>query len=254
MTTRGGAPVAVEVAVQDARGARVAREAGADRVELCVGLVTGGLTPTPAAVAQVVAVGLPVHVLVRPRPGGFVHDDDEVTLLVAQVREALGAGATGVVVGALTPDREVDVPTLGRLVAAADGAPVTFHRAFDVVAAAGPGAAARALDRLAAAGVRRVLTSGGAERAGDAADGLAALVRHAAGRVEVMAGGGVVPATVPALVRAGVDAVHLSGRGPAEDRGPTGPGGGAPSGRDTIDADVVRAAVAAARGRGEATG
>ena len=122
------------MAVQDVRGARVAREAGADRVELCVGLVTGGLTPTPAAVTQTADVGLPVHVLVRPRPGGFVHDDDEVTLMVAQVREALAAGAAGVVVGALTPGREIDVRALAALVAAADGRPVTFHRAFDVVA------------------------------------------------------------------------------------------------------------------------
>ena len=63
-----------------------------------------------------------------------------------------------------------------------------------------------------------------------------------------MAGGGLDPAVVPALAAAGVDAVHLSARGPAEDRGQAGPGGGATVGRDTTDGAVVRAVVRAARG------
>ncbi|WP_199424407.1 copper homeostasis protein CutC [Actinotalea solisilvae] len=235
--------VTVEVAVQDAAGARAALAGGADRVELCAGLAaTGGLSPTPAAVARVAAVGLPVHVLVRPRAGGFVHDGDERALLVAEVRDAVAAGAAGVVVGALTPGLEVDRAVLDALVAAAAGAEVTFHRAFDVVADR-----AAALDVLAGAGVTRVLTSGGAARAGDAVGELARLVRHAAGRVEVMAGGGLTPAAAPAVLAAGVDAVHLSARGGVEDRGPSGPGGGDGGGRDVTDVDVVRAVVAAAR-------
>ena len=37
----------IEIAVQDAAGARIARQEGADRVELCVALgATGGLTPS----------------------------------------------------------------------------------------------------------------------------------------------------------------------------------------------------------------
>ncbi|WP_182112851.1 copper homeostasis protein CutC [Actinotalea sp. JY-7876] len=235
--------VAVEVAVQDAPGARVALAAGADRVELCAGLAaTGGLSPTPAAVAAVADVGLPVHVLVRPRAGGFVHDDDERRLLVAEVRDALAAGATGVVVGALTAGGAVDEPAVAALVAAADGAPVTFHRALDVVVDRED-----ALERLVGLGVARVLTSGGAPRAGDGVDALSALVRAAAGRIEVMAGGGVVPRDVPRLLAAGVDAVHLSARGQAEDRGPVGPGGGAGGGRDVTDGSAVGAVVELAR-------
>ncbi len=70
--------VDVEIAVQDVAGVRVARAAGADRVELCIGLVTGGLTPPIGLVAAAVETGLPVHPLVRTRPGGFVHDADEL--------------------------------------------------------------------------------------------------------------------------------------------------------------------------------
>lgn len=235
--------VAVEVAVQAAAGARVALAAGADRVELCSALgATGGLTPSPARIAQVVAAGLPVHALVRPRPGGFVHDDDERALLVAEVRDCVAAGAAGVVVGALTVARTVDARTVEALVAAARGAEVTFHRAFDVVADR-----AVALDALVGLGVTRVLTSGGAPAAPDALDELALLVAHARGRVQVMAGGGVRPGDVPALVAAGVDAVHLSARALVPDPGPAGPGGGPAAPLETTDAALVAAAVAAAR-------
>ena len=55
--------VAVEIAVEDMLGARIARDAGADRLELCANLASGGLTPTQALVEAVVAE--PTH----PRAG-----------------------------------------------------------------------------------------------------------------------------------------------------------------------------------------
>jgi copper homeostasis protein len=236
--------VDVEIAVQDVAGVLVARAAGADRVELCTGLVTGGLTPSVGLLEAAVATGLPVHALVRSRPGGFVYDAAELGVQVADVRAAVRAGAAGVVVGALTPSGEVDDDAVRRLVEAADGRPVTFHRALDVVVDR-----RRALDRLADLGVTRVLTSGGAARVPDGLAELAALAAHAAahgGRVEVMAGGGVRVSDVPALAAAGLHAVHLSARRAAQDLGAAGPGGGA-SGYDVTDEATVRAAVAAAR-------
>ncbi|WP_146901827.1 copper homeostasis protein CutC [Cellulomonas aerilata] len=236
--------VDVEIAVQDLAGVRIARDAGADRVELCIGLVTGGLTPPIGLVEAAVETGLPVHPLIRTRPGGFVVDDVELDVQVRDVRAVARAGAAGVVVGALTAAGEVDDDAVRRLVDAAGGLPVTYHRALDVVTDR-----RRALDRLAALGVTRVLTSGGAARAGDGTGEIAALVRHAAGLgggVQLMAGGGVRVADIPALVAAGVHAVHLSARRPAHDPGATGPGGGA-AGYDVTDEATVRAAVAAAR-------
>lgn len=200
----GRSMVAVEIAVQDAAGARVAREAGADRVELCGALAaTGGLTPSLGTIEQVVAVGLPVHVLVRPRAGGFQHDTDEIALMAADVRHAVRAGATGVVVGVLDAWGDVDRDAVARLRDAADGRDVTFHRALDVV----PDRLV-ALRTLADLGVRRVLTSGGAARTILGLDELAAMVREETG-VEIMAGGGLRAPDVAPLLVAGVDAVHL---------------------------------------------
>ena len=237
--------VDVEIAVQDVAGVRVAQAAGADRVELCIGLVTGGLTPPIGLAMAAVETGVPVHALVRTRPGGFVHDADELDVMVRDVRALVAAGVAGVVVGALRADGEVDEYAVGHLVAAADGAPVTFHRALDVVPDR-----RRALDRLAELGVARVLTSGGASRAWDGRAALADLVQHArvtGGRVQVMAGGGVRVPDIALLVAAGVDAIHLSARRPALDLGRPGPGGGA-SGYDVTDETVVRAAVAVVHG------
>jgi copper homeostasis protein len=236
--------VDVEIAVQDLAGVRTARDAGADRVELCIGLVTGGLTPPIGLVEAAVGAGVPVHALIRTRTGGFVLDDVEVDVQLRDVRAVVRAGVAGVVVGALTPGGEVDDDAVRQLVEAAGGRPVTFHRALDVVPDR-----RRALDRLAALGVTRVLTSGGAARALDGIDELAALVRHAGGldgAVQIMAGGGVRVDDVPALVAAGVDAVHLSAKRPARDLGQSGPGGGT-GGYDVTDETTAVAAVAAAR-------
>jgi copper homeostasis protein len=235
----------LEIAVQDLAGYRVAAAAGAARVELCAGLAaTGGLTPSTGTLAALLAErdarpGAPgVHVLVRPRPGGFVYDDDELDVQVRDVRAAVEAGADGVVVGVLTADGRVDVPALARLVGAAAGREVTYHRAVDAV----PDPLV-VLDALVAAGVTRVLTSGGAPRSVDGVAGLAALVARSAGAVQVMAGGGVRPEDVGALVAAGVDAVHLSAsRAVAGDGGP---GGGGASGHTVTDPEVVAAAAAA---------
>jgi copper homeostasis protein len=227
----------LELAVQDAAGARIALDVGAARVELCAALgATGGLTPSVGVVESVAAVGVPVHVLVRPRAGGFEYDADEVAVTVRDIRSLLAAGASGVVVGALR-DGAVDLATLERFVAAAEGAPVTFHRALDVLADP-----VGALPVLRAAGVVRVLTSGGAPSCGEGLRMLARLAAAGSG-VQIMAGGGVTQADIPALVGAGVDAVHLSARrtvtGP-----PTGPGGG-PSFFDVTDGAVARVAAGA---------
>jgi len=231
----------VEIAVQDPAGARAAIDAGAARLELCQALDVGGLTPSLATLEAVLAAVDPtvVNVLVRPRGGGFVYSPAEVALVSADIRACVGRGAGGVVVGALTSAGGLDVDALERWRDAAGPATLVFHRAVD--AAADPSAV---FDALVAAGVDRVLTSGGAARA---IDGLATLAAFAArsGSVEVMAGGGVQPADIPALFGAGVDAVHLSARSRVGHDAPSGPGGGS-AGHDVTDPAVVEQAVAAA--------
>jgi copper homeostasis protein len=237
----------VEIAVQDAAGARIALEAGAARVELCQALGLGGLTPSAGLVDAAVEAAAAtsamsfVHVLIRPRGGGFVYDPDELELIGRDIRMARSLGADGVVVGALTDAGALDIDAIAAFVDVAEGLDVTVHRAVD--AAAVPLAAVAALAGL---GVRRVLTSGGAADCRAGREMLARMVAEVGGSVEVMAGGGVRVDDIEALAATGVDAVHLSARGRVSRGGPSGPGGGE-VGFDTTDAAIVRAAIAATR-------
>src|SRR5690606_25287991 len=109
----------LEMAVQDVAGVRIAREVGAARVELTQGLALGGLTPSPAtlelALEAAGAAGPEVHVLVRPRAGGFRYDADEVAVIERDVRFAVAAGAGGVVVGCLDASGALDRDAMARL-------------------------------------------------------------------------------------------------------------------------------------------
>jgi copper homeostasis protein len=202
----------VEVCLDDVAGARVAESAGADRIELCAGLAEGGTTPSVGMVEEVLGAvrGIGVNVLVRPRGGDFVLTSEEVGVMRADVRalQRLRADSpvpVGFVIGALTPDGEIDVPVVRTLLEVCGDAPVTFHRAFDATRDL-----AAALDVLVELGVDRVLTSGGRATALEGADVLAELVERAAGRVTVMAGGSVRHGKVAELVaRTRVAEVHL---------------------------------------------
>lgn len=240
----------IEIAVQDVAGARIAREEGADRVELCVALgATGGLTPSVGLIDACAAVGVPlgVQVLIRPRAGSFVFTAEEQAVQLKDVRAAIEAGAAGVVVGGLTAEGVLDEDFAARLAETARAAgeragravDVTFHRAFDMV----PDRIAT-MDRLVELGYTRILTSGGAPSVPEGLESLRALAQHAAGRMQIQAGGGLRPAVIGDVKAAGVDAVHLSAKTLRMDEG--GPGGGGDTPVEVTDRATVRAAVAEA--------
>lgn len=79
----------------------------------------------------------------------------------------------------------------------------------DAIAAEGAGADRLELCGALELGVTRVLTSGGAPTAAEGAEALGDLVRRAAGRIEILAGGGVSVANAPALLAtSGCRALH----------------------------------------------
>lgn len=241
--------LALEIAVQDPAGVRIAAEVGATRVELASALALGGLTPSPATLelaVETAGVGGPeVHVLIRPRAGGFHYTEDELLVSERDVRRAIGAGAAGVVIGALDADGSLDVDAMARLRDAAGGASVTLHRAIDVTP--DPVATLRTARDL---GLRRVLTSGGASVAIDGIDTLRMLVAAAEGGIEVMAGSGVDAASAPALAASGVDAIHFSAKRAVREVGGVRMGSAADGvgGYEVTDLDTALA-VCAALGR-----
>jgi copper homeostasis protein len=121
------------------------------------------------------------------------------------------AGASGFVLGVLDGHAGIDIPAVAELVDAAGSRPVTFHRAFDAVQDR-----LRALERLEASGVRRVLTSGGAATAWEGRDELRRLVGAGCPGITILAGGRVRGDHVRELVtRTGVREVHARASGVA---------------------------------------
>jgi copper homeostasis protein len=185
--------------------AREAAAWGADRVELCIDLAHDGCTPPLSLAAECsAAAGIPVIAMVRPRSGNFVYSSAEIDAMCGAMRDLAARGAAGFVTGALNHDGGIDLSATARLVAAAGTLPVTFHRAFDRVPNVDDG-----LEALVGLGVRRVLTSGAALSAVAGTDTLHRLADRAAGRIEVVAAGGIRPFNVDHVVAAtGVPAVH----------------------------------------------
>ena len=82
---------------------------------------------------------------------------------------------------------------------------VTFHRAFDLTADL-----FRALDDVCAAGVDRVLTSGGEPTSPQGRETILQLVKQARGRIVIMPGSGIQPENARSLVdQTGATEVHV---------------------------------------------
>ena len=187
---------------------RVASRLGVDRVELCASPAEGGVTPSYATIERVAAIeGLDVSVMIRPRGGDFLYSEDEFQTMLLDIERAREAGATGVVFGVLTADGRVDVERTRRLVEASAGMETTFHRAVDMTKDY-----AAAVEDVIAAGCCRILTSGGYDKAIDGIENIERAVQLANGRIEIMAGSGVVAANAAALAAVGVDALHFSAK------------------------------------------
>lgn len=199
----------LEVCAASLTSVKAAASGGAARVELCSALSEGGVTPSAGLVAMARKVeGVRLHVLIRPRVGDFVYDEADTDCMVADIRSVAGCGADGVVIGALRPDGSVDEDVCRRLIEAAEGMSVTFHRAFDLCRDQN-----EALERIIDLGCDRILTSGGAASASDGVRNIAALNRRAAGRIIIMPGAGVSPGNAADILRVtGCREIHASAR------------------------------------------
>ena len=215
----------VEICVADVASAAASKAGGADRIELCADLGSGGITPSAGLLSHVVAsIGIATHVLIRPRGGDFAYSTEELDVMIRDIAVAKACGASGVVFGALRSDGTIDLEATARLLEASRPMSTTFHKAVDLT----PDPIGT-IDVLCAMEIDRVLTSGGRGRARDNVWTLRAMVDRAAGRTVVMAGGGIVDEDVVDLIReAGIDEFHL-GSGVTEPAAPPGPFGAAPA-------------------------
>jgi copper homeostasis protein len=197
----------VEICVDSVESAIAADRGGAQRVELCSNLLEGGVTPSAGLIATVrERIGIGLFVMIRPRGGDFCYTDREHEVMQQDIRRARELGADGVVLGVLDRHACVDAARTRQLVELAGPLPVTFHRAIDMTP--DPWAS---LEDVVGTGATRVLTSGGAAKVSHGLAVVARMVESAAGRIAIMAGGGITPETVVGVAEAtGATEFHAS--------------------------------------------
>lgn len=198
----------IEVCVDSMESAREAVRGGADRLELCANLMIGGTTPSQTLIREAAKLGVPVHVLIRPRFGDFLFTEDEKREQLEQIAQLKDLGAHGAVVGALLPDGSLDMEFLKACRDAAKGMSLTLHRAFDVCRDAH-----EALEQAIRIGFDTILSSGQKATAMEGAALLGELAAQAVGRIVIMPGSGVSAANIAQLrAMTGAQAFHLSAK------------------------------------------
>ncbi|MFW0880259.1 copper homeostasis protein CutC [Cronobacter dublinensis] len=182
-----------------------AQEAGADRIELCSAVNEGGLTPSAGVLKGARAqLTLPVHPIVRPRGGDFCYRADEFATMLDDIEFIRELGFAGLVTGVLNEDGEVDIARMRKIMRAADGMAVTFHRAFDMCASP-----LKALEELTDLGVARILTSGQQATAEKGISLITELKRQLRAPI-IMAGAGVRLSNLDLFLAHGIDELHSS--------------------------------------------
>ncbi|MFI6903577.1 copper homeostasis protein CutC [Nonomuraea sp. NPDC050394] len=194
----------LEVIALDVRDAVAAERGGADRLEVVADMAADGLTPAPETVAAIAAeCALPQMVMLRGE-AGFTADAEALDRLRNDAKALAQAGAAGFVFGFLDADGAVDLAATEAMIHAVSPLPWTFHRAVDYAAdTSASWRAVRLLPNLAT-----VLTSGSPSGVGDGLPVLKA--RCEAGDAGlVLAGGGLKPPHVRALLDYGIRAFHV---------------------------------------------
>ncbi|MFU7515837.1 copper homeostasis protein CutC [Clostridium sp. HCS.1] len=164
-----------------------AEKLGANRIELCDNLLEDGTTPSFGNIKKAInTLNIPVMVIIRPRGGNFEYSEEEVEIMIEDIKSCKELGAFGVVIGALKGDK-IDLNTTKKLVEVAKPMNITFHMAFDEIEDK-----KEAIDELVDLGIDRILTKGG--KGGNALIGretIKDLIKYANDRIIIMPGKGV---------------------------------------------------------------
>lgn len=199
----------LEVCVDSVESALIAKEAGADCLEVCANLIIGGTTPGVSQFRQIrQSCDIALNVLVRPRFGDFLYTEAEFQMIEEDIQMFRELGADGVVIGCLNADGSLDLGRMEKLKACAGQLHFTLHRAFDVCK--NP---YRTLEEAVALGVDTILTSGQAPVCTEGKEVLEKLIKQAGERIEILVGSGVNAAAIRRLSEEiHASSFHMSGK------------------------------------------
>ena len=210
----------LELACGTAEDALAAAAGGADRVELCSAMFLGGLTPSIGAVDWVREnSNIEIFAMLRPRAASFSYSEDDYQTIKRDAKNFLDHGVSGLVLGFLTADNRLDLTRLKDFRQSFPEDKLVCHRAFDIVVDW-----REAMEELIELGFVRILTSGQAPNVLMGKERICEMVEAAAGRIEIMPGGGLKAHNIDEIIRdCKVHSVHMNLRRQVHD----------PSGDDT---------------------
>lgn len=205
----------LEIACFSLESALIAQASGADRIELCENYLAGGFSPEISNVIQArKQVNIPLHVMVRPHPDlfpasltaapeSFNYSEMEVQWMLQYVIACRLSGIDGIVFGALTDQKTVDITTCARLMEAAGTMSFTFHRAIDACVDISGN-----FKQIISLGIHRVLSSGGCHTALEGLSTLTRLQETFGDSIILMPGGGIRSNSIETLLATGCHEFH----------------------------------------------
>lgn len=126
-----------EICVENFTSIPDAIAAGANRISLKDNYVGQGTTVSKGVMKKAIEYAHKYNVTVccciRPRVGNFVFDDDEIEIMVDDIRTAKELGADFVDFGCLNEDNTLDIPNMKILALAAGNMKKVCHMAFDEI-------------------------------------------------------------------------------------------------------------------------
>ena len=190
-----------EVCVENFTNVPLMIERGANRIELNNDLSVGGTTPSFGVIKKTVEYAhkhdVPVIVMIRPRGGNFVYNEDELEIMINDIQICSLLNVDGVTFGCLTREKHLDKRAMNILlsVAHAGDLEVVMHMAFDELTNS---ERKEAIDWLSQNRVKRILTHGGPlnQPISHTLDHLKEVVKQAKNKIEILPGGGITKVNV----------------------------------------------------------
>lgn len=156
------------------------------RVELCIQKEVGGLTPPRSDIEYAVSKNIPIHPIIRTRPGNFTYNRKELNEMIDSVKYCRDIGCKGVVLGVLDKNNSIDYVNCKRLVKESKGISLTFHMAFDLTRDP-----FLSMEKIIDLGFDRILTSGQKESAVTGIKLINELAEKGEKRISIMPGSSV---------------------------------------------------------------
>lgn len=198
----------LEICIDSYQSFLNARDAGADRVEICSALALDGLTPSVGLVKLIEESDLEKFVMIRPREGDFFYSDEEFLQMKKEIEIFRAYKIDGFVFGILDGDDRLDMERMKELIDFAAPFPCVLHRAVDYAVDF-----EEKMPDIIQAGFIRILTSGQKAKAPQGTDLIASLEEKYGDKIEIMAGSGVSYQNIGEIYqKTGIENFHTSAR------------------------------------------